>query len=155
MLIINSSLEVALFTAVFLRIDKKFDFTCKKIFLFQTVFFKLVSVYSYDSDHCKVWKLTLLACIVAQNRQRTRLFLQSSELGHPTLSLQASVSPPPLVLRGYTIAYHYERGGGGGSIFRRGYRHWLFSCYPYTHDSFRVFSEYTVRRSSVGYGVAK
>ena len=37
-LIIIGSLEVVLFTAVFLRIDKKFDFTCKKIFLFQTVF---------------------------------------------------------------------------------------------------------------------
>jgi hypothetical protein len=60
--------------------------------------------------------------------QSTKLFLQSSELGlpHPPLHTQASVfPPPPLWLRGGTLAC--ERGGGGGgpggSQLGRGDRH--------------------------------
>ncbi len=68
-----------------------------------------------DSDHRKVWNSSLLACVIAQSRLSTRLFLQSSELGpsHPLTCRRVW----PLLLwfwGGNTISNDYEKGSGGG-----------------------------------------
>jgi hypothetical protein len=52
-------------------------------------------------------------------RLSIRLFVQSSELGPPSPHMQASLSPPPLVLGGT----HSLAVGGVGGQFGRGDRH--------------------------------
>jgi hypothetical protein len=64
--------------------------------------------------HCILYSKIHLAdfmflLYIAQSRQSSRLFLQSSELGLPRPLNRRSVSPPPLV-----------RGGGGGAHFPAG-----------------------------------
>ncbi len=65
-----------------------------------------------------------IACVMAQSRLRTRLFLQSSELGPPHPLTCRRVCPLLLWFWwGNTISYDYEKGGGGGSQLGWGDRH--------------------------------
>jgi hypothetical protein len=67
-----------------------------------------------------------LLCSRTQSRQSIRLFLQSSELGPPP-HLQASVSPPPLVPGGGTLAC--GRGVGEVPVRTRGETLWYSGIY--------------------------
>ncbi len=95
----------------------------------------IVNVYLKAVYRCQLHLVdfvafTLCTCqtaVEAQIRQSARLFLQSSELGLPHPLIRSQVCPPFFGSGGRTYRIAGE-GGGRGSQFGRGNRHWYYSA---------------------------